>query len=503
MRQLCHPPLSCKNWLDREAFFLLSSRIMQIEITLHSQGGNYSAKDLGFLLHKHPDHLHERETASGRALIFFPETEDERTRAVLFLDVDPVALVRGRNRNAEGLLSQYVNDRSYVVNSFMSVALGRSFGQSMAGRSKERQELADRTLPFEVRMTPVAISGGEELARQLFEPLGYTLELKQLYGEENERRPLFDLHLSAEIRLCDLLNHLYVLGPVLDNAKHYWVDRDEAENLLAKGEGWLAHHPAKELIAKRALKHRRALAHFTLARLQEAIEPEIEEEEAEIEDVKEQAEDALEKPIRLHELRLDTVAEALKERDVRSVLDLGCGEGKLLRRLVKERGFERILGVDASITALERAADRLRLNDRRQDLRQRVSLQLGSLTYGDRRWMGFDAAVLVEVIEHIDPPRLSTLELALFQSACPRFVIITTPNRDYNSLFETMPAGTLRHADHRFEWTRAEFREWAERVAAECGYRVEIRPLGPEDAANGAPSQMAIFERNAAIRGAQ
>jgi 3' terminal RNA ribose 2'-O-methyltransferase Hen1 len=463
---------------------------MQIEITLLGAGGaSYSARDLGFLLHKHPGHFHERATAAGVVSIFFPEAGEERSSAVLHLDVDPVGLVRGRTKHADGLLDQYVNDRPYVANSFLSVALGRAFGQSMAGKSKERQELADRALPFEARVVPVAVSGGAEVVDALFQPLGYRIAAEPL--DETGSRAIYDLKLAGEVRLRDLLNHLYVLVPVLDNAKHWWIDRDEIDKLLAKGEGWLADHPAKELIARRALKHRRGLVHQALARLAEDAVPEEEDDDSPAPE----PEEALEKPIRLHDLRLDTVAGVLKAAGAASVLDLGCGEGKLIRRLVKERGIDRILGVDPSVRTLEVAARRLYLDRAGDKMRERVGLQMGSLTYGDRRWHGFDAATLVEVIEHIDLARLSALELSVFADARPRLVVVTTPNGEYNALFEGMAPGALRHPDHRFEWTRAEFEAWCARVAEANGYTVRFEPLGPVDADHGAPSQMAVFSR--------
>jgi 3' terminal RNA ribose 2'-O-methyltransferase Hen1 len=470
---------------------------MQIEITLHAVDTGYSARDLGRLLHKHPDHLHERETTAGRSLVFFPNRSDEMARAVLFLDVDPIGLVRGRSPQADGLLTQYVNDRPYAANSLLSVALGRTFGQSMQGRSRECQDLADRALPFEVRLVPVAVAGGAEIAERLFAPLGYELDLRPVAGNNDPVRPLFDLRLKAHVRLADLLTHLYVLVPVLDNTKHYAVERNEVEVLLAKGEGWLAQHPEKTMIAKRALRYRRVLSDLALARLNEAADAEDEEETAANEEAKEQAEQVLEQPIRLHDLRLDTVVAVLKERGTRSVLDLGCGEGRLLRRLIRERAFERIVGVDASPCTLERAADRLYLRDASDAMRRRVTLQMGSLTYSDRRWEGFDAAALVEVIEHIEPVRLSSLEISVFGNARPRVVIVTTPNREYNALFPNMAPDALRHADHRFEWTRTEFSAWTERVAEEHGYSVELSPLGPENPTHGAPSQMAVFELKA------
>lgn len=465
---------------------------MQIEITLLAgQGAEYPARDLGFLLHKHPDHLHERSTAAGDVSIFFPEAATARATAVLHLEVDPVGLVRGRSRNAEGLLDQYVNDRPYVANSFLSVALARCYGQSMAGKSKERQALADRSLPLEARVVPVAASGGAEVIAALFEPLGYRVTAQAL--DETGHRGIFDLRIAGGVRLRDLLNHLYVLVPVLDNAKHWWIDRDEIDKLLAKGEGWLAEHPAKDLIARRALKHRRGLVHQALARLAEEAAP---DEDSDDDTPAPEPEEALEKPIRLHDLRLGAVLEVLREHGAASVLDLGCGEGKLLRRLVKERGFERIVGVDPSARALEIAARRLYLDRAGEALRRRIALQMGSLTYGDRRWQGFDAAALVEVIEHIDPPRLSALELSVFADAHPRLVVVTTPNREYNALFEGMEPGRLRHPDHRFEWTRAEFEAWGGGVAERNGYRAEFHPLGPVDEAHGAPSQMAVFNRD-------
>lgn len=462
---------------------------MQIEISLaRASGAEHPVSDLGFLLHKHPDRLHRRTTNAGTVWIFFPENTDDRATAVLHLEIDPVGLVRGRGRS-EGLLAHYVNDRPYVANSFLSVALGRSLGQSMAGKSKERQDLADRALPLESRVTPVAVSGGISVIHALFEPLGYSVQAEAL--DETTQRGIYDLRISGTVRLGALLNHLYVLVPVLDNAKHWWIERDEIDTLLAKGEGWLADHPAKELITRRALKHRRGLVRLALARLEDD-DPDENDGDAPAAG----PEAAMEKPIRLHDQRLNMVADALKDRGVASVLDVGCGEGRLIQRLIKVRGIGRIVGVDPSTRALEVAARRLRLEQAGDAMRKRVSLQMGSLTYGDRRWQAFDAATLVEVIEHIDPARLSALELSLFGDAHPGLVIVTTPNREYNALFEGMEEDAFRHPDHRFEWTRGDFQAWGNRTAAAYGYTVRFEAIGPADETHGAPSQMAVFERD-------
>ena len=471
---------------------------MQFELTLSATDtDNYSARDLGFLLHKHPDHLHQRSVTAGMASIFYTEKNAQRTTAVLHLDVDPVGLVRGSGKGAEGLLDHYVNDRPYVANSFLSVALGRSYGQSMAGISKERQELADRALPFEARVTPVAVSGGEEVVRKLFEPLGYDVTIDS--HEQPPASGLYDLRLAATTHLNALLKHVYVLVPVLDNAKHWWVGHDEIDQLMAKGEGWLADHPANDLITRRALKHRRGLVNMALARLAEDA---VDDRETEEGSQALEPETAFERPARLHDLRLDTVLGLLKEHGASSVLDLGCGEGKLLQRLVKERTIERIVGVDPSLRVLEIAARRLHLDEAGDAMRARLSLQLGSLTYGDRRWHGFDAATLVEVIEHIDPERLSALELSLFADARPRLIILTTPNREYNALFENMPDSAFRHPDHRFEWTREAFGTWGSTVAESHGYSVRFEPFGPADDVHGSLSQIAIFERDSGEKAA-
>ena len=296
--------------------------------------------------------------------------------------------------------------------------------------------------------------------------------------------------LTAETRLSELLSHLYVLIPVLDDGKHYWVGEDEVEKLLAKGEGWLSAHPAKDEITRRYLRHRRSLVRQAMARLLDVAE---QDEVAEREHL--HREEVLERPLSLNEERLAAVVVALRAAEARSVLDLGCSGGNLLRELLKDPSFERIVGVDASHAALEVAARRLRLDRLPEAKAQRISLLHGALTYRDRRLEGFDAAALVEVVEHVDPDRLPQLERALFECARPRVVVVTTPNVEYNALFEGLEDGVLRHPDHRFEWTREEFSAWCEGVAARFHYDVVLSSIGTEDPVRGAPTQMARFQR--------
>jgi 3' terminal RNA ribose 2'-O-methyltransferase Hen1 len=441
------------------------------------------ATDLGFLLHKHPGRVHETELPFGKAFLFYPEASDERCEAALVLDVDPVGLVRGKGRS-DGLLDQYVNDRPYVASSFLSVALGRALRTAMAGTSRERPELAEAEIPLETVVTPLPARGGERLVRELFEPLGWTVTTEPLGSH------YVTLRLTGAARLQTLLNHLYVLIPVLDDDKHYWVGEDEVEKLLKRGEGWLEGHPARELIVRRYLIHRRGLARQALERLA----PETREEDADPQ-TRPAPEDALEAPLRLNDERLGAVVEALRASGARSVADLGCGEGKLLQRLVRERWAERLIGVDAAARDLEWAARRLKLHQAGGPSDERVKLLHGSLGYRDTRWEGVDAAALVEVIEHLESDRLPALEKVVFAAARPATVVVTTPNAEYNALFPNLAAGAFRHPDHRFEWTRAEFGAWADRVCAAWGYSAAFNAIGAVDEALGAPTQMAVFSR--------
>lgn len=455
------------------------------------------ANDLGYLLHKHPDRFQSFDLSFGKAHVYYPEVGAERCTACLMLDVDAVGMVRGKNPDQSFLLGQYVNDRPYAASSFMSVAVAQVFGSALQGRCKDRPELVATPIPLEARLDVLSVRGGEPVLRAMFEPLGYEVEavrhpLDDRFPEWGES-PYFAVAVRKTTTLADLLTHLYVLIPVFDTRKHYFVGDDETEKLLAKGEGWLARHPQKEEIARRYLRFQPSLYRMALSRLvleEEPVEGEDETPE------KERAEERLEKPLSLNDQRLMTVMAALRSGGAKRVLDLGCGEGKLIRELLKDRQFEEILGMDVSVRTLEVAARRLKLERLPDHQANRAKLIHGSLMYRDKRLEGFDAASVVEVVEHLDPPRLSAFERVLFEFAKPRAVVLTTPNKEFNVTWEALPAGQFRHADHRFEWTRQEFQDWATGIAGRFGYAVRFLPVGPEHEALGPPTQMAIFARS-------
>ncbi|MCA5894987.1 3' terminal RNA ribose 2'-O-methyltransferase Hen1 [Isoptericola sp. NEAU-Y5] len=453
------------------------------------------ATDLGHLLHKHPDRVQELRQSFGTATVFYPEASDERCTVALLVEIDPVRLARSAGRRTPDFsLAKYVNDRSYAASSLLGVALADVFSTARRGRSDARQAVADAPMPLEIRVPVLPCRGGPEIARRVFEPLGWTvtadpIALDDRFPEWGDSRYV-SLSLSGDVRLADALNQLHVLLPVLDEAKHYWQSDDEVDKLLRSGEGWLTAHPDRELITRRYLGRSSSLPRVALARL------------AELDDTTEDAleppedEEALQPPARrasLNVQRHEAVLEALRELGARSVIDLGCGPGQFLAKLAAEPSFTKVTGTDVSTRSLQIAARRLHLDTVGDRQAARIDLFQGALTYEDARFAGFDAAVLMEVVEHVDPPRLAALERVVLATARPRAVLVTTPNREYNANYEDLTG--MRHPDHRFEWSRAEFESWATRVAGDHGYTVELRGVGDRDPELGTPTQMAVFRR--------
>lgn len=475
------------------------------------------ATDLGFLLHKHPDRAQAYSTSHGTAHVFYPEASAERCTAALLLEVDPVALVRrGKGKGSGGApdatLSHYVNDRPYAASSLLAVALSTVFRSALRGMCVARPELPDETRELRIEVPVLPARGGAALVRRLFEPLGWMVTaepvaLDETFPEWGDSRYV-RLVLEGGATVAEALRHLYVLLPVLDDAKHYWVTADEVDKLLRAGEGWLPAHPEQAVITSRYLARRWSLTRqarerLELVRLAEADDSQVET----IDNAVDEDSDTEEKPVPLAEQRRAAILAALRAAGAARVLDLGCGQGQLVQALLKDSRFTEVVGVDVSVRALTVAARRLKLDRMGERQAERVALFQGSLAYTDQRLKGYDAAVLCEVVEHVDLPRLPALEYAVFGSACPETVIVTTPNVEYNVRWESLPSGERRHGDHRFEWTRAEFRDWARRVGGRHGYSVAYTPIGPDDPEVGPPTQMAVFTRTptgpgAAARGA-
>ena len=455
---------------------------------------HYPATDLGFLLHKHPDRFQTFELAVGKVYVFYPEKSKEKTTVSMLLDIDPIDMVHNAGKAGNGgfALAHYVNDRPYVASSFMSVALSKVFSSALNGNCREKPLLVELKFPFEVLITSIlAPKGGETLIRKFFEPLGYQVEvsgcpLDARFPEWGESR-YFTLKLIHRLTLKTLLSHLYILIPALDSNKHYFVSENELDKLFKKGEGWLKEHPEKEQIIRRYLVNIRSLSVQALEKLNDG---EAQEEPDDQIDDKTGKPDIKEP---LNNRRINMVVEKLIASGAKRVLDLGCGEGKLIRQLLKYKQFSEIVGIDVSYQALVRAKERLYQSAMSPGQNERIRLLQGSLTYRDNRMEGFDAAAVVEVIEHIDPNRLKAFERVLFEFAKPKTVVLTMPNKEYNMMWERLETDEMRHDDHRFEWTRQEFTAWAHTTGKMYNYQVEIVPVGDETENMGAPSQMAIF----------
>lgn len=441
------------------------------------QDAGADASVLGYLLHKHPGKVQKFSAPVGDIHVFYPESTPERCTVAVLVEVDPIDLVRSKRfRGDAGALDHYVNDRASVPSSMLAVAIGTVFRTAMTGRSDSYPELAASPLPLRIEIPAVSTRGGDDdLVRRVFEPCGWTvteerLALDPAFPEWGDSR-YSNVTLSGTVRLAEALRQLYVLLPVLDDAKHYWVNDDEVAKLERAGEGWLAAHPERDLITRRYLVHQRSLIERT-------------------DDVARAEADT---PLRV--LRAEAVLAALRDVAAHRVVDMGCGPGALLARLASDRSFSRIVGVDVSARSLAQAERRLKLAEASDAERERIDLFHGSVVYRDDRLRGFDAMVLMEVVEHLDPSRLPALEDAVFAAARPASVVVTTPNADYNALYPNLDAGSFRHDDHRFEWTRAQFQEWAESVAARHGYSVEYRPVGTPDSVLGPPTQLGLFRR--------
>lgn len=470
------------------------SKIVNQRMLLKITTTHQPATDLGYLLVKHPDRFQTKDLPFGKAHVFYSEASESRCTAALILDVNSIELARKKRRDFAGSFSlgHYVNDRPYVASSFLTTAITKIYGSALNGTCKQKPELVDEKMPFEIEISVVSAKGGEEMIRRFFEPLGYEVEVENFELDsqfpEWGASPYFKLKLIKTTTLQAILTHLYVLLPALDNNKHYYIGKDEIEKLIERGGDWLKNHPANELISRRYLKNKPSFSREALSKL-------VGENQIESEEKSEKEEAILEKKLSVHQMRLQTVFDEIKNSGAKTVVDLGCGEGKLLKLLIQEKQFEKIVGMDVSYRSLETAKRKLYYENMAPRMQERIDLIHGALTYRDARIEGFDAAALVEVIEHLDESRLAAFEKVVFGNARPTIVVITTPNGEYNTLFENLEEGKFRHSDHRFEWTRKEFQDWCTHILEDFEYDFEIKPIGEEDEKYGSISQMVIFKR--------
>lgn len=489
---------------------------MALILTITYEGQN--TQDLGYLLYKNPYRAQSFDLPTGKAHVVYPEISDERTTAALILDLDPLILSKGKPGTGEAGLFDYVNDRPYVSSSFMSGAIKKVFATAMTGRCVQRQELADARIDLTVKLFMLPVRGEKDMINRFFAPLGYTVSFETFPIDEDfpewGESPYVNLCLKGRVRLADLLNQIYILIPVFDLQRHYYAGEDEIENVIRHGNNWLSTHPERDYILKRYFNKSRNYAKEAISRLDsiysDSEKPFIEEIglKSSAEDIEKSTEntngETTPSEIRqysgepLDKIRIQTVCNTVISCEAKTVIDIGCGEGKLLALLAKEPQIQKIAGVDVSVSALKKA--RLRLENLlfSDSQRQKVTLFQGSLMYRDKRYKGYDALCLVEVLEHIDPKKLPVLEKNIFGYTSPNIAVITTPNRAYNVNYDYL-TGAFRHKDHRFEWDEKEYRAWCEKICEEYGYGFELSGIGRDieivNAASLCPTMMAVFRK--------
>ena len=475
-------------------------------LTITYEGQN--TQNLGYLLHKHPSRPQEFPLPAGKAYVFYPEVSDEKTTIALLLDLDSFSISRGKPGSRYGKLSDYVNDRPYAASSFLSTAIARVFGSAMNGHCEKMQELADGPLKLSACVYMLPVRDKKEILKGIFEPLGYQLSYEYFLIDEKfpewGESPYVNLTVSGRVRLADLLCHLYVLIPVFDRQKHYFVTESEVDKLLLHGAGWLEEHPMRNYIVQRYFPKTRSYADAAMQRLSERDDDKVPEGnhngvlKRENERTPEGDGDGTERKEifhRLDQMRLHAVVQEIIRCGASSVIDLGCGEGKLLELLLPVRDIRRLCGMDVSAGVLERAGKRLFREEHPWKERKRLELIHGSLLYKDSRLPGYGAACVTEVIEHIPLEKLKLFEKVLFREVSSDTIILTTPNREYNARYQSVGEGKLRHEDHRFEWTRNEFSVWTARICEQYGYEVQIKGIGEEDETYGFPTQMGVFTK--------
>ncbi|SFE70951.1 3' terminal RNA ribose 2'-O-methyltransferase Hen1 [Paenibacillus algorifonticola] len=455
------------------------------------------ADKLSFLLSKHPDHLYERKEKEARVCLVYTISSPEETEVLLFVEPDPIDLYKGSSEHYD--ITHYINDREFAVSSLFCAYMRSALGTALNGKPKEAYaEWVQHPFQLELSFGPLASNLPDRTIEELFGALGYEVEIEradiaypfQLKSRSSARI----IRLAGKQTLQLALRQLFIMLPMLDDYKHYFIGEEEADKLHRYGEGWLAAHPLRELIIRRTLRFSPLITKFNRELAQKAErQPEDQQVALGIASPVDIEEEPPRKA-RLNELRYEAIAEVVEALPQNaSIVDMGSGEGKLAARLGAITGVKSIMAVEPSGKSQIRALERFAKLEGRQGTVVPQAV-IGSLFYYDEWLCGKDVLVLCEVIEHIDAFRLDQAIEMIASRYKPQSWIVTTPNKEYNKLYE-LDDYEMRHNDHRFEWTREQFREWCEKWGEPFGYAVRICGVGDADRQYGQPTQMAVFTR--------
>ncbi|WP_310831561.1 3' terminal RNA ribose 2'-O-methyltransferase Hen1 [Paenibacillus pedocola] len=460
---------------------------------------------LSHLLAKNPNNLYDRTEKEARVRIVFTVSSEEETEAVIYVTPDPIELVKG-DSSAHNDITQYINDREFVTSSLFCSYIRPALGTALNGKPKEAyMPWVGKPLKLELTFGPVASNLPDRTLEELFTALGYEVQLERGDAEYSfalkTRSSARYIKLAGEQTLQTALQQLFVLIPALDDYKHYYISDDEVDKIRRYGAGWLEEHPQRSLILKRTLRFAGAIKQYEAMAAKEkrsTAENSVDSEDVPAA-VTVSGESAVtemqeEPKIRLNDLRYAAIAAAVEELYAKAtIVDFGSGEGKLSAKLSSVPGVREIKAVEPS------AASQLRAMDRFAKLADKPGIIVpdpvtGSLFYFDESLRGKDVMILCEVIEHIDEYRLARVMENIFAEYAPKTLIVTTPNKDYNAVYE-MEQEELRHGDHRFEWGRKAFSVWCARWTETFDYTAELTGIGEGSVEFGYPTQMAIFTK--------
>lgn len=444
-----------------------------MQLTIRAIGQD--VKVISYLLAKNPNNVYERSVNGHLVRMFFSSFTEEEVCVTFFVTTDSIEL--SRNNPEKYDITSYINDREFVVSSIFCTFLRTALGTALNGKPKEEYiSWVDHPFPLEFSFGPLASPLSDQAIVDLFEPLGYMVEIT--YGAVDYQMNLKRKSTARFVTIKGMttlqkgLQQLFVLIPVLDDYKHYYIDEKEVDKMERYGEGWLDQHPQRELIVRKALRFKDV---YSL-----------------LEKKKEQ-DFKTERKIRLNDRRYEKLVQYVQQLPYReSIVDFGSGEGKLSEKLGFVNGVKEILAVEPSESESLKALKRFEkvVKDKNFLLPKQM---MGSLFYYDERLKNKDVMILCEVIEHIDMDRLPKIMKTILQDYLPKALLITTPNMEYNQVYD-MGDG-YRHHDHRFEWTRAEFKSWCESQDKKNEYELTFDGIGEEHAVYGHPTQMCLFKR--------
>ncbi|MEM6272534.1 MAG: hypothetical protein AAF998_24190 [Bacteroidota bacterium] len=451
-----------------------------------------SPEALAPLTERFSDEVHEVALPHGKAILFYPELSPGAAELALLMDLDPLSPIdieRPFSVLAHGR-AQTVNDRAYTASAFLAQAIIVAFAELI-----ESAPAASATAAiYPLRLSVSTVTGAPATLTHLLAITDLACEIREAPPETNRAAGEFaspvDIVLTGNANLAAVLLRLALVLLAVDPEKEYWLGQPLVDALWQTGQATLT-EAETAILAPEFFRMRPQTFNVMVKRIaiNDPEDPSVAFDRAQAAMI------AREAPLELTEKRHELIESVLLHAEAQSVLDLNPGDGHLTARLLRQPGITRVTNLDVDYKAIQRSANYLNQFGLTPEEVQKVTLYPGSPLYRDPRSRGHDAVVLAEWMQMVPRTRLNGLEMSIFHYVQPATAIFTTPNAEYNRLLPDLAPGGKRHAFHHFEWTRAEFKTWAEPVAEKFACTIEILPIGPPHPEWGAPNQMAVFTR--------